>query len=123
MRSRVGAGLVAGSAAGLVMSAAMMSYMRWRGESLWTGRDRIAAMRMGPEAADGRLTLATLIGSLTHLAARALMGVIAVPFVCGLPPWHTMLAAFSYALASYPASVPPSNSTPSPDAMRFTKLK
>ena len=59
---------------------------------------------MGPEVADGRLNLATLIGFLTHMVTSALMGVIAIPFIYNLPPWRTMLAALSYALTSYPVA-------------------
>ncbi|MCA1575238.1 MAG: hypothetical protein LC770_12030 [Acidobacteria bacterium] len=86
------------------MAAAMMGYMHWRGESVRTNPDLIAAMWMGPEVADGRLTLATLVGFMTHMATSALMGVIAVPFIYELPPWRTMLAAFAYALGSYPVA-------------------
>ena len=104
MRSRVGAGIIAGSVAGLVMAMAMMGYMHWRGESVWTNPDLIAAMWMGPEVADGRLTLATLVGFVTHMATSAVMGVIAIPFIYKLQPWRTMLAALSYALGSYPVA-------------------
>ncbi len=86
------------------MSLAMMGYMRWEGQSVWTEPDLIAAMWMGNDVADGRLTIATLVGFLTHMATSALMGVIAIPFIYKLPPWRTMLAALSYALASYPVA-------------------
>lgn len=86
------------------MAMAMMGYMRWEGQSVWTEPDLIAAMWMGNDVADGRLSVATLVGFLTHMATSALMGVIAIPFIYKLPPWRTMLAAFSYAMASYPVA-------------------
>ncbi len=102
MRSRITAGVIAGSVAGLVMAAGMMGYMYSTGRSIWTNPNLIAAMWMGRESADGRLTLATLAGFMTHMATSALLGVIAIPFIYDLPSWRTMLAAFAYALASYP---------------------
>ncbi len=101
-RRRVIAGVVAGSLAGLVMAMAMMVYKYSQGKSIWTNPDLIAAMWMGNTAADGELTMATLVGFLTHMATSALMGIIALPFIYGLPAWRTMLAAFAYAVASYP---------------------
>lgn len=122
MRSRVSAGIIAGSVAGLVMAMAMMGYMYWTGQSVWTNPDLIAAMWMGPEVADGRLTLATLVGFMTHMATSALMGVIAIPFIYKLPPWRTMLAAFSYALASYPVAFATIMSWADPVMVERTRL-
>lgn len=95
-------GAIAGLIAGIVMSMAMMLAATLRGERIWTLPDLIAAMWLGPGVADGRLGLATMIGLLTHAATSALMGVVAVPFVAGLPEWRVLLASLAYALASYP---------------------
>lgn len=102
MKSRAAAGIVSGSIAGIVMAMAMMAYMYARGQSVWTNPDLIAAMWMGNGAADGRFSLATLVGFATHLATSALMGLIAVPFIKSLSFGRTILASFAYALASYP---------------------
>lgn len=102
VRSRTGAGIVAGTLAGLVMALGMMAYQYWQGNSIWTNPNLIAVMWLGPEVAGGQLSLATLVGFATHMATSALMGWIAVPFIRDLPPWRTMLAATSYSLASYP---------------------
>lgn len=102
MLRRVTAGAVAGTIAGLVMAIAMMGYMAATGRSPWTNPDLIAAMWMGDHVAGGRLSLATLAGFATHMATSATMGVAALPFIAGLPCGRTLLAAFAYALASYP---------------------
>lgn len=99
---RVAAGVLAGTVAGLVMALAMMGYQYARGNSIWTNPNLIAVMWMGKEVAGGQLSLATLVGFLTHMATSALMGWVAIPFIRDLPPWRTMLVAVSYALASYP---------------------
>ncbi len=91
-----------GAVAGLVMATFMMGVAGVQGRSVWTNPDLIAAMWMGPEVADGRLTAATAIGFATHMTTSALMGLVAVPFIVALPMARTMLAALSYALASYP---------------------
>lgn len=96
------AGAIAGTVAGAVMAMFMMALMAARGRSVWTNPDLIAVMWMGPEAADGRLTAATLVGFATHMATSALMGLVAVPFVAGLTRGRTLLASLSYAVASYP---------------------
>jgi len=102
MKSRAAAGIVSGSIAGIVMAMAMMAYMYARGQSVWTNPDLIAAMWMENGAADGRFSLATLVGFATHLATSALMGLIAVPFIKSLSFGRTILASFAYTLASYP---------------------
>lgn len=102
--SRVGAGIIAGAVAGLVMALFMMGWMYLTGKNIWTNPNLIAVMWMGPEAAGSGLSLATLVGFATHMVTSMLMGIIAVPFIYDLPPWRTMLAAFSYALASYPVA-------------------
>lgn len=94
--------LVAAIVAGLVMAMAMMAYAMLRGESPWTNPDLIAAMCMRERVANGRLGIPTLTGFATHMMTSALMGIVAVPFIYGLPAWRTMLASLSYALASYP---------------------
>lgn len=102
MRSRIGAGVVAGIIAGLIMAMAMMGYMAAMGKSIWTNPNLIAVMWMGREVAGGAFSAATIVGFLTHMATSALMGIVAIPFIYRLPTWRTMLAAFSYGLASYP---------------------
>ncbi len=97
-----GAGVAAGAVAGFVMSAFMMLLATFRSRSVWTMPNLIAAMWMGPEVSDGRLTAATLVGFTTHMATSALMGLVALPFIAGLPRRRTMLASLSYAVASYP---------------------
>lgn len=94
--------MVAGLAAGVVMTMVMMAWMAASGESVWTNPNLIAVMWVGRDAALGGFSGATLLGFATHLATSALMGVIALPFIRDLPPGRTMLAAFAYALASYP---------------------
>jgi len=94
--------VLAGLFAGLVMALAMMGYMKATGHSVWTNPNLIAAMWLGNAAADGRLSLATAVGFATHMVTSAIMGVVAVPFIASLPPLRTLLAAVSYAIASYP---------------------
>lgn len=102
MRTRAGAGVVAGLAAGITMAAFMMAWMVASGQSVWTNPNLIAVMWVGREAALGGFSSATVLGFVTHLATSALMGVIALAFIRDLPPARTMLAASAYALASYP---------------------
>lgn len=102
MKNKAAAGIISGSIAGLVMALAMMAYMYLTGRSVWTNPDLIAAMWMGNGAADGRLSPAALIGFATHMATSALMGLIAVPFIENLSFGRTILASFTYALASFP---------------------
>lgn len=102
MRSDLGAGIMAGLVAGVVMAMFMMAWMASHGESVWTNPNLIAVMWVGRDAALGGFSSATLLGFATHLATSALMGWIAIPFIRDLPPGRTMLAAFAYALASYP---------------------
>lgn len=99
---QVGAGAISGAIAGLVMALAMMGYMHWSGRSIWTNPNLIAVMWLGEEAAIGGFSAATLIGFSTHMATSVIMGIVALPFMYALPPWRTMLAAFAYAVASYP---------------------
>jgi hypothetical protein len=101
--SRAVAGIVAGTLAGLAMTLAVMLYHWLQGKSVWTNPNLIAAMWMGEGVANGRLSPATPVGFATHMATSAVMGWIAVPFIHDLPPWRTVLAAFSYSLASVPA--------------------
>jgi len=96
------AGAAAGATAGLTMSMLMMAIAAARGESVWALPNVIAATWMGPGVAGGELSPATVVGFATHMATSTLMGVVAVPFIYALPRWRTMLAALSYALASYP---------------------
>lgn len=98
-------GALAGAVAGMVMASAMMGYMLVRQQSVWTNPNLIAVMWMGPEAAHGGFGIATIIGFATHMAASMLMGVIGVLFIADLPRGRTMLAAFAYALASYPVAI------------------
>ena len=102
MRTRTAAGVVAGLAAGVVMAMFMMGWMAAGGASVWTNPNLIAVMWVGREAALGGFSGATLLGFATHLATSALMGWISLAFIRDLPPGRTMLAAFAYALASYP---------------------
>ncbi len=102
MRSRISPGVVAGLVAGAVMALFMMGWMVASGKSAWTNPNLIAMMWVGREAALGGFSSATLLGFATHMATSALMGVIALPFIRDLPPARTVLAAFAYALASYP---------------------
>ncbi|MCA1673051.1 MAG: hypothetical protein LC799_12935 [Actinobacteria bacterium] len=87
------------------MAAAMMGYMLVRQQSVWTNPNLIAVMWMGPEAANGGFGIATIIGFATHMAASVLMGVMGIPFIAALPRGRTVLAAFAYALASYPVAI------------------
>jgi len=103
MKNRFAAGAVSGIIAGLIMAIAMMAYMYLAGRSVWTNPNLIAAMWMGNgAAADNSLSIATLIGFLTHEATSALMGIVAVPFIKNLPKGQTILVSIAYALASYP---------------------
>lgn len=99
---RYSAGAVAGIIAGTLMAMAMMLVAMLRGESVWRLPNLIAAMWVGPETVTGSLGLPTLVGFLTHEATSALMGIIAVPFVTGLPARRVLLVSLAYALASYP---------------------
>lgn len=96
------AGALSGAAAGIVMSAGMMAYMVAGGRSVWTMPNLIAAMWLGNRVANGVFSSATIVGFATHMMTSVLMGVVAVPFISGLPRWRTILASLSYALASYP---------------------
>lgn len=98
-------GALAGAVAGIVMAAAMMGYMFVRQQSVWTNPNLIAVMWMGPEAANGSFGIATIIGFATHMATSMLMGVIGLLFIAALPRGRTLLAAFAYALASYPVAI------------------
>lgn len=98
-------GALAGAVAGLVMATAMMGYMLVHQQSVWTNPNLIAVMWMGPEAASGGFGSVTIVGFATHMAASVLMGVVGVPFIAALPRGRTMLAAFAYALASYPVAI------------------
>jgi hypothetical protein len=102
VRPHYGAAAVAGVIAGTVMSMAMMLVAILRGQSVWMLPNMIAAMWLGPDVATGALGLPTMVGFLTHMATSALMGVVAVPFVAGLPRWRVLLVSLAYALASYP---------------------
>lgn len=99
---RTTAAALAGAAAGIVMSMAMMMYMAATGRSIWAMPNLIAAMWLGRGAAGETLSYATAVGFLTHLATSVAMGVVAVSFIRDLPPWRTILAGFTYAVASYP---------------------
>jgi hypothetical protein len=103
MRTETGAGVLAGLAAGVVMAMGMMGYTAATGRSVWTMPNLIAVMWVGPGALGGP-TWATVLGFATHLTTSALLGVIALPFIRDLPPGRTKLAAFAYALASYPVA-------------------
>lgn len=102
MKSKIAAGAISGLVAGFAMAVGMMMYMTVQGRSIWANPDLIAAMWMGPEVANGELSLATLVGFATHMVTSAIMGIIAIPFIDGLPFWRMLLNAFAYALASYP---------------------
>jgi hypothetical protein len=97
--------VVAGALAGLVMAMLMMAYMGLIGQSIWTNPNLIAVMWLGEGVATGAFGVPTLVGFATHMAASMLMGIIAIPFVAELPGRRTMLAAVSYALASYPVAI------------------
>jgi len=101
-RTTYKASVVAGVAAGAVMAAFVMAWMAASGKSVWTNPNLIAVMWVGRGDALGGFSGATVLGFATHMASSALMGWIAVPFVRDLPPVRTLLAAFAYALASYP---------------------
>ena len=96
------AGALAGTVAGAVMAVFMMGLMAARGRSVWTNPDLIAVMWLGPAVADGERTAATLVGLATHMATSALIGLVSMPFIAGLPRGRTLLASVSYAVASYP---------------------
>lgn len=96
------AGAGAGTLAGIVMSLVMMLAGVLRGRGPWQMPDLIAAMWMGTGVATGTLSLATLAGFATHVVTSALMGVVAVPFVAGLPRWRVLIISVAYAIASYP---------------------
>lgn len=95
-------GAGAGVSAGIVMSLLMMLAGMLRGQGPWQMPDLIAAMWMGNTVATGTLSLATLVGFATHVVTSALMGVVAVPFVAGLPRWRVLIISIAYAIASYP---------------------
>lgn len=99
---RLRAGIIAGITAGIVMSAAMMSYMIFIGRSLWTMPNLIAAMWYGEGVAGEHFCTATIAGFLTHVATSILMGLVAIPFLRDLSRKRTVLSGLSYALASYP---------------------
>ncbi len=61
------AAIWAGVIAGFVMALAMMGYQYARGRSVWTNPNLIAAMWLGNDVADGRLTGATAVGFATHM--------------------------------------------------------
>ncbi len=102
MKTETSAAIAAGIVAGAVMAITMMAWMALNGESIWTNPNLIAVMWVGREAALGGFSGATLLGFATHMATSALMGWIALAFIRDLTPGRTMLAAFAYALASYP---------------------
>ena len=93
---------MAGLVAGAIMAVFMMVWAAAQGESVWMNPNLIAVMWVGRGDALGGFSGATVLGFATHMASSALMGWIAVPFVRDLPPVRTLLAAFAYALASYP---------------------
>ncbi len=95
-------GVIAGTVAGLVMAMGMMAYSVVTNGSPWINPNLIAVMWLGPDVAGGELAAATMLGFATHMATSALMGLVAIPWIYRLPPWRTMLAAFAYALGSYP---------------------
>lgn len=105
VRKHLWLGVLAGAAAGFVMAVAMMGYMLTNQQSVWTNPNLIAAMWMGPGAADGAFNVATMVGFATHLATNMLMGLIGTAFIAALPRSRTMLAALAYALASYPVAI------------------
>ena len=100
--NRLGAGVIAGGVAGLVMAMAMMGDMKWQGQNVWTNPNLIAAMWMGPKVAGGRLTLATLVGFHDSHGDERCYGDNHHPFIYKVPAWRTLLAALSYAMGSYP---------------------
>lgn len=95
------AGAIAGLIAGTVMSMAMMLLALLMGESVWTMPNCIGAMWFGGRVGEG-LGLQAVAGMLTHEVTSTLMGVVAVPFVAGLPGGRVLLISLAYALASYP---------------------
>ncbi len=105
LRNHLWPGVLAGAVAGLVMAVAMMGYMLVRQQSVWTNPNLIAVMWMGPGAADGEFGVATMVGLATHMATSMLMGLIGLAFIAALPRGRTMLAAFAYAVASYPVAI------------------
>ncbi len=98
---RPGAGILAGTVAGIVMAMFMMLWMAASGRSIWMNPNLIAVMWTSGHPI-GELSWATALGFATHMATSALMGWIAVPFIRDLPPSQTLLVAIAYALASYP---------------------
>ena len=96
------AGVVAGVAAGVAMSAGMMLYTLASAGSMWINPNLVAVMWLGADVAGGDFKTATMLGLATHVATSALMGAVAVPWIYRLPSWRTMLAAFAYALGSFP---------------------
>ncbi len=62
------------------MAVAMMGYFAWKGMSIWTNANLIAAMWMGEGVATGSFSSATLIGLATHFMASSVMGVFAIRF-------------------------------------------
>lgn len=98
-------GAVAGALAGMVMAVFMMVYMAASGQSVWTNPNLIAVMWMGRAVAGGGFGWPTIVGFATHMAASVAMGVVGLAFIAALPPRRTLLAAFAYALASYPLVV------------------
>lgn len=122
MRSRIGAGILAGLAAGLVMSLFMMGFTSWRHDDPWKMPHLIAVMWLGEAAAERELGLATLAGFATHMATSGLMGAIAIPFIDGLPRWRTILLALTYAIASYPVAFSAIISWANPLMMERTQM-
>lgn len=104
-RGTVWPATIARAVAGLVMAMLIMAYMALVGQSIWTTPNLIAVMWLGESAATGAFGVNTMIGFATHMATSMLMGEIAIPFVAGLPAGRTILAALSYALASYPVAI------------------
>lgn len=119
---RIVAAMVAGIAAGIVMSAVMMAYMAARGQSVWRMPNLIAAIWMGEAVAGAELGTPTLVGLITHVATSALMGLIAIPFIKDLSPTRTVLAAFAYAVASYPVAFSAVISWANPLMMEHTHM-
>lgn len=102
--SRPFAGALAGLVAGAAVALVMMVYSSTSGQGAWSVPNLIAVMWAGPDTAGNEVTRATILGVLTYLGASTLMGLAALPFLFGLPPGRTMLAAVTYALAAYPAT-------------------
>ncbi len=107
VRLSVADGFVAGTVAGLVMSAWKMGSDLLRGRGLWGAPELIAAIPLGPRAYDGGRRFRpgpVLAGLALHEATSAAMGPAYVPLarypVLGRRPVATAVA---YALASWAA--------------------